>query len=460
MAKVKTLFECTQCGTTYPKWQGNCENCSGWNTLTEKIIQKSTSSLSNTFLTQSDPITIESIQVEEQDIIPTGISEFDNVLGKGIVNGSIILLGGEPGIGKSTLSLQFCQQCAQKGLKILYVTAEEGVSQIRLRAERVGPLTDTMWVYAQSDMQTILKQCDQLQPDIVLIDSIQVVHHQEVSGIEGSVSQVRHCANVFLKWIKANNKAGVLIGHITKDSQLAGPKVLEHLVDVILYLEGDRQKNYRILRCNKNRFSTTQEIGLFEMKTEGLLEVTQPAEFFIDSTSTSHPGSVITPILEGNRVLLVELQALVVKTGYGMAKRTFVGVDSHRANLMTASIDKFLNCNLSSRDVFLNIIGGLKVNEPALDLAIIVAIISSLLDQPLAQKVAVVGEVALTGELRSVPKLENRLLELTKMGYQKVIVPEKSKSKAASKASIDIVYANDVRSVISTLFRFNTGKND
>ena len=460
MSKVKTLFECTECGSTYPKWQGNCEACSAWNTLTEKIVQKTTQASSPQFLIQSEPIAIENIQIEDQDIIPTGISELDNVLGQGIVNGSIILLGGEPGIGKSTLSLQFCQRCAQKGLKILYITAEEGVSQIRLRAERIGPLSETMWVYAQSDMETIIKQCDQLQPDLVLIDSIQVVRHQDVSGIEGSVSQVRHCANVFLKWVKANNKAGILIGHITKDGQLAGPKVLEHLVDVILYLEGDRQKNYRILRCNKNRFSTTQEIGLFEMKTEGLIEVTQPAEFFIESTSSVHPGSVITPILEGNRVLLVELQALVVKTRYGMAKRTFVGVDSHRANLMTASIDKFLNCNLSSRDVFLTIIGGLKVNEPALDLAIIVAIISSLLDQPLASKVAVVGEVALTGELRSVPKLENRLLELTKMGFKKVIVPEKAKLKAPIKTNIEIVYANDVRSVITSLFRFQNNHDN
>ena len=457
MAKTKTLFECTECETTYPKWQGHCESCSGWNTLTEKIIQKNSTGAGASFLTDTEPVTIERVAIEKQDVIPTGIAELDTVLGKGIVNGSITLLGGEPGIGKSTLSLQFCQRCAAQGLKILYITAEEGISQIRLRAERIGPLSETMWVYAQSDMQTILKQCDQLQPDIVLIDSIQVVHHQEVSGIEGSVSQVRHCANVFLKWVKANNKAGFLIGHITKDGQLAGPKVLEHLVDVMLYLEGDRQKNYRILRCNKNRFSTTQEIGLFEMKAEGLIEVTQPAEFFIDPSTSAHPGSVITPILEGNRVLLIELQALVVKTGYGMAKRTFVGVDSHRANLMTASIDKFLNCNLSSRDVFLTIIGGLKVNEPALDLAIIVAIISSLLDQPLDQKVAVVGEVALTGELRSVPKLENRLLELTKMGYKKVIVPEKSKSNALEKLDISIIYATDVRTVISHLFRFNKG---
>ncbi len=454
MSKTKLLYKCSECNATYPKWQGSCDHCSNWNSLVEHVESQSSalpSIVSNDYI---DPVVIDQVNIDSQTIYSTGIKELDNVLGKGIVSGSILLLGGEPGIGKSTLSLQLCQGCADQGLKILYVTAEEGMSQIRLRAERIGSLRESMWVYSQSDMETIIRQCDKLQPDLILIDSIQVVHHNDVSGIEGSVSQVRHCANVFIKWIKANNKAGILIGHITKDGQLAGPKVLEHLVDVILYLEGDKQKQYRILRCNKNRFSTTQEIGLFEMKETGLIEVSQPSDLFIESSSSSHPGSVITPIIEGNRVLLVELQALVVKTGYGMAKRTFVGVDSHRANLMTASIDKFLNCNLASRDVFLTIIGGLKVTEPALDLAIIVAIISSLLDQPLPQKVAVLGEVALTGELRSVPKIENRLLELSKMGFQKVIIPEKCKPTPAKDSSLSIVYANDVRTVISTLFNF------
>jgi DNA repair protein RadA/Sms len=445
MAKVFVHYECQSCAAISPTWQGQCGSCKEWNTLLEQSFKEKGQAKSAKQVAKTQPIQLKEVKQGKEDAYKTGINELDNLLGIGFVKGSVTLLGGEPGIGKSTLSLQLAQKMAGAGRKVLIVSGEESESQIQYRSRRLGENPESLMVYAQTDMEAILLALHNHKPDLVILDSIQVVHHSDVAGVDGSISQVRYCAQKLIQWVKQHESIGIIIGHITKDGHIAGPKVLEHMVDVILYLEGERNQHYRLLRSYKNRYSTTNNVAIFEMKKEGLIEVLQPSELFIDDATLSSPGSVVAPILEGNRVILVEVQALVVKSNFGMSKRNVVGVDAHRATLMIATLEKILGIQLATHDIFLNIIGGLKVKEPGLDLAMVYAIMSSILDKPLGRKVGLIGEVGLTGECRAVPQMKKRLLELEKMGFEACVLPEKSLKGLEDNFNIELIPLSHIR---------------
>ena len=451
MSKTTTQYQCEKCDEIYLKWQGYCDACHEWNTLNEIISNQKKDSKSK-YSNGAKPCILAEINPGKNIAIPTQISEFDKVLGEGLIQGSACLLSGDPGIGKSTLSLQVALSLSEEQ-KCFLISAEESPEQICLRAGRLQKNASNLIVYAQTNLIEILHHLNETKPQFILVDSIQMIYHPNISGTEGSISQVRHSASELISWSKANQTTILFIGHVTKEGGLAGPKALEHLVDIVCSLEGDRQFKYRILRCQKNRFAPTQSIGVFEMKKLGLESIDQPSKIFIESVNLSHPGSVIVPFSEGNRVFLVEIQALVVESGFGMAKRTFVGLDSHRVHLIIAAIDKFLNLKLHTKDVFLTIIGGLKVKEPAFDLGIAVALLSSLKGIALNSPIAVIGEVALTGELRSVSNLNERLSEIAKMGLKKCILPSKAKPTILNTFGLELIYLETVIDVLNYLFK-------
>lgn len=454
MQKTITLFECQTCGASYPKWQGCCDGCEQWNSIIE-IKQEKNAKKQQRISKDTQSKTLASVEKEENHFYQTTIKEFDQVLGEGICKGSVVLLGGEPGIGKSTISLQVCQKCSSSGLKVLYVSSEESESQLKIRAQRFGKISESLWVYSETNMQHIIQECDRIKPDLILLDSIQVVQHPDLTALEGTVSQVRQCASTLISWVKNHNASAIMIGHITKDGQIAGPKVLEHLVDVILYLEGSKNFSNRVLRCTKNRYGSTENIGLFEMKSTGLIALTDPSKAFIKTFQNNVPGSVIVPYSEGNRVLLIEVQALVVETSYGMAKRNFVGVNQHRANLLIAVLDKLFKFKLASHDIFLSVVGGLKVNDPSVDLAIVIAIISSLKQKPVRSKCGICGEIGLTGEVRPVSHSEKRVKELIKSGFEKCIIPEKNQEFSLDKFQNTINYVRFIADSITAAFTYD-----
>jgi len=421
--KPQTIFECSQCGAQAPVWQGRCTTCGEWNTLVE---QTRTTPKSSSIQVDA-PQRLEDIELTDDITIRSGIDELDHVLGTGFVQGSIVLLGGEPGIGKSTLSLQMAQNMGNDGHKVLYISGEESLKQIASRAKRTGSVMDKVWIVNETDLEGILQLLESHQPDFVIFDSIQVFASSDIPGGGGSVSQVRHCANKCIQWIKKNQKIGVIIGHITKDGQIAGPKVLEHMVDVILYLEGERTNRYRLLRSYKNRYYNTQEMGIFEMKPAGLCSVKEAVEVFLEDKGNEQIGSVIAPVIEGSRIFLVEVQALVVQSGYGMGKRNIVGANVHRTHLMIAALEKLLGIKCAQHDIFLTIMGGLKVDEPALDLAIVAAILSSYYNQKIPKSMAFFGEIGLTGEIRSVPQSQKRIYELSRLGFKQCVCSSQSK---------------------------------
>ena len=453
MLKVQTAFVCQSCGASFARWQGQCTTCLSWNSLQEETEVRVPKALKGARSSGSRvPVPLSEVIVGTEVFLSTGLPELDRVLGGGFVKGGVTLLGGEPGIGKSTLALQVAQNLAVSGLKVLYVSGEESVGQLSLRAARVGAMPETLMVFSELDIVKIIQAMKQSAPDLVILDSIQVVYHPAVPSVSGSVNQVRQCAQELITYVKERDISAVFIGHITKDGQLAGPKVLEHVVDVILYLEGERDQQYRLLRCFKNRFSTTSELGIFEMGVQGMIGVLNPSGLFTDSSMLQSPGAVVSALSEGSRVLLVEIQALVVDSGYGMAKRTFLGVDVNRANLMIAALEKLLGFKLSSKDIILNVVGGIKVVEPALDLAMMMAIVSSLKDHPVGRKVGFFGEVGLTGEIRPVSNAEKRVLELEKMGFSMVMLPEKNRQACEGK-SIEPLFVSDVRDAVVRFLR-------
>lgn len=453
MEKEVIQYCCNNCGSVFPRWQGHCSGCNSWNTIEQEIVVKpKKGKAKQSSMIDCKPLAIDDVELTEEEIIPTDIKEFDNVMGTGLVCGSVTLLGGEPGIGKSTFALQLAQRVAGKDKKVLYVSGEESVEQISLRSKRIGKNTDTLYVYSEVNIVKIIKAIEETKPDLVVMDSVQVVFHPDIPSVAGSVNQVRSCAGELIRVLKKQHSVGILIGHITKEGGLAGPKVLEHLVDIILYFEGERNQRFRILRSFKNRYASTNEIGLFEMKNKGLEEITQPSELFIDDSSLSKPGSVVSAISEGRRVLLVEVQSLVVGSGYGMAKRTFLGLDPNRANLMIAAIEKMFCYKLGVNDIIINIVGGLKVKEPALDLALVLSIISSYKRESVIKDVGVFGEVGLTGELRPVPNAEKRLLEFEKMGFTAALMPAKNKQSYKLK-TIKPIYANDINEAVQVMFK-------
>ncbi|RLD28522.1 MAG: DNA repair protein RadA [Bacteroidetes bacterium] len=428
-AKVKTTFFCQSCGSQYAKWQGQCVACKEWNTIVEEVIQKTekndwkTSTSSNSKRV-SKPLKISDIDASKEARLNTLDAEFNRVLGGGIVPGSIILLGGEPGIGKSTLMLQVSLKLPYK---TLYVSGEESQKQIKMRAERIHPNSENCYILTETKTQNIFKQIEALQPDIVVIDSIQTLHSDYIESSSGSISQIKECATELIKFAKETATPVILIGHITKDGNIAGPKILEHMVDTVLQFEGDRNHVFRILRAQKNRFGSTNELGIYEMQGSGLREVTNPSEILISKKDEELSGNAIAATLEGMRPLMIEVQALVSTAVYGTPQRSATGFNAKRLNMLLAVLEKRAGFRLGAKDVFLNITGGITVDDPAIDLAVVAAILSSNEDVALQKEYCFAAEVGLSGEIRPVQRVEQRILEAEKLGFSTIFVSKYNK---------------------------------
>ena len=429
MAKVKTTFFCQSCGTQTAKWQGQCSSCKSWNTITEELVQKPDkkdwkTGTQNTTNRVSKPLRISEIDTTKTVRMDTADGELNRVLGGGIVPGSLTLLGGEPGIGKSTLMLQVSLKLPYK---TLYVSGEESQKQIKLRAERIQPLNDTCYILTETKTQLIFKQIEALQPDVVIIDSIQTLQSDYLEASAGSVSQIKECTSELIKFAKETATPVILIGHITKDGSIAGPKILEHMVDTVLQFEGDRNHVFRILRAHKNRFGSTHELGIYEMLGTGLREVTNPSEILISKKDEALSGNAIAVTLEGVRPLLIEVQALVSTAVYGTPQRSATGFNAKRLNMLLAVLEKRAGFRLGAKDVFLNITGGINVDDPAIDLAVVAAILSSNDDEALAKNFCFAGEVGLSGEIRPVQRVDQRILEAEKLGFEIIFVSKHNK---------------------------------
>ncbi len=425
MAKEKTVFFCTECGAETPKWSGQCAACGAWNTIAEapktrKTKASGTGPLRDTGV--AGPVSLKDIDAREEQRISTGMEELNRVLGGGIVGGSLVLASGDPGIGKSTLLLQMARNLAISGEKVLYVSGEESLSQIKLRALRIGDCPDSLWFMAETDMETIREQALAIRPVVMIVDSVQTMMLPEVESAPGSVSQIRENTAYLMRFAKTENIAVFLVGHVTKDGSVAGPKMLEHMVDTVLYFEGDSTTTYRILRAVKNRFGSTNEIGVFEMGSGGLAEVANPSEHMLRGMPESEPGSVVAVTMEGTRPILVEVQALVSKTNFNLPRRTAAGTDFNRMNLLLAVIEKRVGVAFSGCDAYLNVAGGLRVTEPALDLPIILAMLSGYRNMPLPEHTVAFGEIGLTGELRAVSQALQRVREAAKLGYRTIVM--------------------------------------
>ena len=451
MAKTKTIYTCQNCGAQSPKWLGKCTGCGAWNTYVEEVVAKkqSTGKLM-VDISGNKPLTLENVEVVTNQRISVGIEEFNRVLGGGIVPGSLILLGGDPGIGKSTLALQLA--LGLNDLRILYISGEESLQQIKLRADRLSNQKSSCLFLSETSLENILVHAEQQKPGILILDSVQTISTEMVESSPGSVGQVRECTSAILKYAKKNNVAVILIGHITKEGSLAGPKVLEHMVDTVLQFEGDTNYMYRILRSNKNRFGSTNELGIFEMRSDGLREVTNPSEQLISKVSDDISGTAIAATIEGVRPFLIEIQALVSTAAYGTPQRSSTGFDLRRLNMLLAVLEKRAGFKLIAKDVFLNIAGGLKVNDPATDLAVICSILSSNIDIAINHKICFAGEVGLTGEIRAVSRIEQRIAEAAKLGFKRIYVPVLNKGFDAKKFDIQVVKVSRVEEVFKTLF--------
>jgi DNA repair protein RadA/Sms len=436
--KIPTTFYCQHCGAQYPKWQGKCADCQEWNTIVEATVSPQqhptvpwTAEHTTHAASPNTPKLLKHISYHAQNRIACPDKEFSRVLGGGIVPGSLILIGGEPGIGKSTLLLQIALTLPLE--KVLYVSGEESEAQIKMRAARMGYQADSCYVLNETSLQNVFQQISQLQPSLLIIDSIQTLHTQHIESAAGSVAQVRDCAALLLRYAKSTNTPVFLIGHITKEGHLAGPKVLEHMVDTVLQFEGDRHLAYRMVRTIKNRFGATAELGIYEMRHNGLREVTNPSELLISQQEQGLSGMAIGASLEGNRSLLIELQALVSPATYGTAQRSTTGFDTKRLNMLLAVLEKRVGLRLGTQDVFLNIAGGLSVEDPALDLAVCVALVSSLQDQALPQHYCFAAEVGLGGEIRGVSRVEQRIAEAAKLGFTTIFISQYNQKELATK---------------------------
>jgi DNA repair protein RadA/Sms len=454
MSKIKSAFVCSQCGNDSPKWLGKCPVCGEWNTYVEEIISKQNpikESLSNFGTQQSKPILLQEISAGDEIRMNTGDMELNRVLGGGLVPGSLVLIGGEPGIGKSTLVLQTVLKLDT--YKILYVSGEESAKQLKLRAERLETSNSTLFIVCETNLEQIFTHINNLKPDIVIIDSIQTIYTERVESSPGSVSQVRECSVSFLKFAKETNTPTLLIGHINKEGNIAGPKVLEHIVDTVLQFEGDQHYMYRILRSMKNRFGSTSELGIYEMRQNGLREVNNPSEMLLTQNHEGLSGAAIAAAIEGIRPFLIETQSLVSTAAYGTPQRSATGFDIRRMNMLLAVLEKRAGFKLIQKDVFLNIAGGLRVSDPALDLAVISAILSSSLDIAIDQEICLSGEVGLSGEIRPVNRIEQRILEAEKLGFKKIIIPHNNlKGFDLKKSSIRIVTVKKVEDAFKELF--------
>ncbi|MDD5454951.1 MAG: DNA repair protein RadA [Candidatus Ratteibacteria bacterium] len=452
MGNQKAAFVCQNCGYTSIKWLGKCPSCNSWNTLLEETGSQS----QGQHIWGNEPVALSQIKEKEQKRFTTGIAEFDRVLGGGTVEGDVILIGGEPGIGKSTLLLQAAAVASQKGKKVLYVSGEESLSQIKLRADRLKILSSSLSILCEVSLERIIKFIEETSPDWIVLDSIQTAYKNGINSSAGSVSQLRECASDLIQLAKKNSKALFLIGHVTKEGVIAGPRVLEHMVDVVLYFEGEKTGPFRILKTFKNRFGSTQEIGVFEMTERGLKEIPNPSEIFMSHSPSPAAGTVIASSIEGTRPLLVEIQALVsASMSINFPRRVITGVDYNRALLLLAVLEKTFGAPLHKYDLFINVVGGIKIEETAVDLPLIFAIVSSLKNKPLPQGALFVGEVGLSGEVRGVSNIKARIKEAEKLGFKKCILPDVNLSSlsAAEKAGGKIEYIG-VKDIVSALKKF------
>ena len=451
MAKNKTVFVCDNCGYESPKWMGKCPACGEWNSFFEEKVITSKSSNGKTNKERVKPIELSKIEGKETTRVSTGFDELDRVLGGGLVNGSLVLLGGEPGIGKSTIILQICNKIKTAG-KVLYVSGEESAEQVKIRADRLNVKNDNLLFLSETDIHIVEEEIEQIKPALVIIDSIQTMYSDEITSAPGSVSQVREITAKIMRMCKENGITTILIGHVTKDGNIAGPRVLEHMVDTVLYLEGERYFSYRILRGVKNRFGSTNEIGMFEMQNEGLVEIDNPSSILISERNENPAGSVIVASIEGTRPLLVEFQALTTQSVYGLPRRTANGIDYNRLTLLIAVLEKKAGLTLGNQDVYLNVVGGLKVNEPAIDLGIILATASSFKNIPIPKDVVALGEVGLTGEVRAINLIEKRLKEAEKLGFKTCIIPESNKKNLKDTYKLDIIGVHNINEAIKVAF--------
>ena len=450
MAKAKTIFVCNECGNESPKWLGKCPACNSWNTFYEQKIEKYTETNKIEKKINNTPKPLNTYVGQEANRTSTGFFELDRVLGGGLVKGSLILLGGEPGIGKSTLILQLCEKVQGEG-KVLYVSGEESAEQIKLRADRLEVKNDDLLFLGETDIDIVREAIGEIKPKLVIIDSIQTMYSDEISAAAGSVSQVREITAQIMRVCKSQQITTVIIGHVTKDGNIAGPRVLEHMVDTVLYLEGERYNTYRILRAVKNRFGSTNEIGMFEMRQEGMCEVTNPSDILITEREDNPSGSCIVASIEGTRPILVEIQALTAQTVFGMPKRTANGFDYNRMSVLIAVLEKRAGLSIGNHDVYLNIAGGMKLSEPAVDLGIVVTVASAYKNVPISQTTVIMGEVGLTGEVRRINLIEKRLKEAEKLGFKTCIIPENNKKGLKDEYKLDIIGVKNIGEALRKL---------
>ena len=446
----KTVFVCNECGYESAKWMGKCPACNSWNTFFEQKIDKITENGVKKLKERNEPKALNSYEGQVVARISTGFDELDRVLGGGIVKGSLILLGGEPGIGKSTLILQLCNKIQGEG-KVLYVSGEESAEQIKLRADRLGIHNDDILFLGETDISVINENIEELNPKLVIIDSIQTMYSEELSAAAGSVSQVREITSQIMRICKSKLITTIIIGHVTKDGTIAGPRVLEHMVDTVLYLEGERYFSYRILRGVKNRFGSTNEIGMFEMKGEGLVEITNPSEILISEREDNPPGSAIVASMEGTRPMLIELQALTTLSVFGVPKRTANGLDYNRLAVLMAVLEKRANLQIGGQDIYVNVVSGIKLNEPSIDLGIICVCASSFRNIPIPKDVVIMGGVGLTGEVRRINMIEKRLKEAEKLGFKRCIIPDNNKKHLEEKYNLEIIGVKNINEALRVL---------
>lgn len=462
MAKSRTTaFFCKECGYESAKWSGQCPSCKAWNTFVEEPVakEKNVKGIVNinakyhetAGIKKADPVRLSSVTAADTDRIKTDICELDRVLGGGIVEGSLVLVGGDPGIGKSTLLLQMCYNLAKNGNSVLYISGEESLGQIKLRAQRVGEASDNLMVLCETSLDTIENVLENVKPQIVVIDSIQTMYREEVGAAPGSVSQVRETTAVLMQLAKGLNISIFIVGHVTKEGVVAGPRMLEHMVDTVLYFEGDKNAAYRILRSVKNRFGSTNEIGVFEMRQEGLAEVANPSEYMLTGRPEEASGSVVVCLLEGTRPILVEIQALVCDSNFGMPRRTAAGADYNRVNLLMAVLEKRAGIHLSGSDAYVNIAGGMRVNEPAMDLGIVMALVSSFRNHPMMQNTIVFGEVGLAGEVRAVSQPQIRINEAVKLGFENCILPQVCLKNIKKTDKINLIGISSVKDAVKLI---------
>ena len=454
----KIVYFCQECGYESAKWMGQCPGCRAWNTFVEEAVstKKTASSSSGTVPEKrKEPVMLKDISLSEEERQTTKIGELDRVLGGGIVPGSLVLVGGDPGIGKSTLLLQVCRNLADLGVSVLYISGEESLRQIKLRANRIGNFNEKLMLLCETNLEVIREIIERKKPEIVVIDSIQTMFHEDISSAPGSVSQVRESTNILMQIAKGMGISIFIVGHVTKEGNVAGPRVLEHMVDTVLYFEGDRHAAYRILRAVKNRFGSTNEIGVFEMRNTGLEEVKNASEFMLNGKPSDTSGSIVACSMEGTRPILVEIQALVCQSNFGIPRRTAVGTDFNRVNLLMAVLEKKVGIHLASCDAYVNIAGGMKMTEPAIDLGISLAVVSSCKDIVIPDSVMAFGEIGLSGEVRAVSMAGQRVAEAKKLGFRTVILPEVCRATLGKVDGIELVYVNWIQDAISYIMEMN-----